>query len=101
MIRASLLAIVLSFATEAAIAQTAVELDGVAEPAAARPLPRTPEGHPDFGGFWQTAFITSTGRMEGATKVVVSDEEAKELSRRYVEFANSPAAGTLVDPDFF
>jgi hypothetical protein len=39
--------------------------------------------------------------MEGATKLVVSDAEARELSRRFVEFANSPAAGTLVDPDFF
>lgn len=95
MIRAPLLAIVLAFATEAAIAQTATE------PAAVRPIPRTTDGRPDFGGYWATAFITSTGRMDGATKLAVSDEEAKELSRRYVEFANSPAAGTLVDPDFF
>jgi hypothetical protein len=101
MIRASILGILLAFTAEAAIAEAPVELEGLAEAASARPIPRTSDGHPDFGGFWQTAFITSTGRMDGATKLVVSDEEAKELSRRYVEFANSPAAGTLVDPDFF
>ena len=102
MIRASLLAIVLSFTTEAAIAQTAIELQGITETTAAdRPIPRTPQGHPDFGGYWATAFITPTSRMEGATTLVVSDAEAKELSRRFVEFANSPAAGTLIDPDFF
>ncbi|HEY7800080.1 MAG TPA: hypothetical protein VIA80_15025 [Hyphomonadaceae bacterium] len=102
MIRASLLAIVLSFAAEAAVAQTGpIELGGIAESAAPRPLPRTPEGRPDFGGNWFTAFITSTGRMDGATKLVASDEEAKELSRKFVDFANSPAAGALVDPDFF
>ncbi len=76
-----------------------IEIQG-AQPAAAA-IPRTTDGRPDFGGFWATAFITSTGRMDGATKLVVSEEEAKALSRRYVEFANSPAAGALVDPDFF
>jgi hypothetical protein len=81
-------------------AQTPIELQGLPAPASTA-IPRTGDGRPDFGGSWQTAFITSTGRMDGATKLVVSDEEAKELSRRYVEFANSPAAGTLVDPDFF
>ena len=102
MIRAPLLAIVLAFATEAAIAQTPIELENAASPMpVAGAIPRTPEGRPDVGGFWQTAFITSTGRMDGATKLVVSDEEAKRLSRGFVEFANSPAAGTLVDPDFF
>jgi hypothetical protein len=102
MIRAPLLAIVLSFGPEAAIAQTPIKLENTASPApATAAIPRTREGRPDLGGYWQTAFITSTGRMEGAAKLVVSDEEAKELSRRYVEFANSPAAGALVDPDFF
>jgi hypothetical protein len=80
--------------------QTApIEFQGAAPPEAT--IPRTAEGRPDFGGFWQTAFITSTGRMDGAAKLVVSDEEAKELSRKFVEFANSPAAGVLIDPDFF
>lgn len=98
MIRALLLPIVLAFATEAAIAQSALPL---AEISAQKPIPRTADGRPDFGGFWATAFITPTGRMDGAVKLVVSDEEAKALSRRFVEFANSPAAGVLIDPDFF
>jgi hypothetical protein len=76
-----------------------IEIQG-AQPAAAA-IPRTADGHPDFGGFWATAFITSTGRMDGAAGLVVSDEEAKSLSRRFVEWANSPEAGASVDPDFF
>lgn len=76
-----------------------IEFQGAESPNAG--IPRTADGHPDFGGFWATAFITSTGRMDGAARLVVSDEEAKELSRRFVEFASSPAAGALVDPDFF
>jgi hypothetical protein len=102
MIRAPFLAIVLAFATEAAVAQTAADLQNAAQPPSGPAgIPRTTEGRPDFGGNWFTAFITSTGRMDGATKLVVSDEEAKELSRRFVDFASSPAAGALVDPDFF
>lgn len=97
MIRASILSVILAFSTEAAIAQTAIELQG-AQPTA---IPRTADGHPDFGGQWQTAFITSTGRMEGAKAVVASDVEAKEISGKFVAFANSEAAGVLIDPDFF
>jgi hypothetical protein len=102
MIRAPLLAIVLSFAAEAAVAQPPIELQNAAEPASLPAgIPRTAAGRPDFGGNWFTAFITSTGRMDGATRLIASDEEAGELSRKFVEFANSPAAGALVDPDFF
>ncbi len=96
-----ILPIALAFAAEPTFGQTATILDAAAVASPVRPIPRTLDGRPDFGGYWATAFITSTGRMDGATKLVVSDEEAKELSRKYVEFANSPAAGTLVDPDFF
>jgi hypothetical protein len=102
MIRALLLAIPLSFASEAAIAQVPVEYQGATAPAAAaQPIPRTADGHPDFSGQWSTAFITSTGRMQGAKSVTVSDAEAKQISKGFVDFANSPAAGTLVDPDFY
>jgi hypothetical protein len=101
MIRALLLAIPLSFAAESAIAQVPIEYQGATAPAAAQSIPRTADGRPDFSGQWSTAFITSTGRMQGAKSVVVSDEEAKQISRGFVDFANSPAAGTLVDPDFY
>jgi hypothetical protein len=77
-----------------------MELQGATAPAP-KPIPRTAEGLPDFGGYWSHSFITGTGRMQGAKSVVVSDEEAKRLSRAYLDFAYSPAAGALVDPDFF
>lgn len=102
MIRASLLAIAFACTAEAAIAQTPIERDGVSPTApAARAFPRTPEGRPDFGGYWSTLFLTPVGRMDGATKLVVSDAEAREISRRFVEWAYSPAADVIVDPDFF
>jgi len=100
MIRAILLPIAFAFAAGAAAGQTPVELQGAVAPAPVAVL-RTPEGRPDFGGYWSTAFITSTGRMQGAKSVVASDEEAKQLSRSFIDFANSPAADVIVDPDFF
>ena len=74
-----------------------------ATPAGAAPsaLPRGADGHPDFGGQWETAFITSTGRMDGASSVVASDAEADAISRKFVQWANSEAAGAIIDPDFF
>src|SRR5690349_10029682 len=105
MIRALLLAIPLSFSTEAVLAQTPAKHqagpyeDAVAPAASA--MPRTVDGHPDFSGQWSTAFITSTGRLPGAKSVTVSDAEARQISKGFVDFANSPAAGTLVDPDFY
>jgi hypothetical protein len=102
MIRAPLLAIVLAFATEAAIAQAGpIEFHGLAETPAPRPIPRTADGHPDFSGNWDHAFITTTGRMRGAKSLVVSSAEAKAISDMMVEWAHSDAAGVLIDPDFF
>jgi len=97
MIRASLLSIVLAFACEAAVAQSSAGSELKPPP----PVPRTADGRPDFTGNWATAFITPTGRMEGATALVVSDAEAEKLSRDYVAWAHSEAAGAIVDPDFF
>lgn len=105
MIRALLLAIPLSFATEAAIAQTPIEHQNSAYQGAVAPaertMPRTKDGHPDFGGYWDHAFITNIGRMEGARSLVVSDKEAKALSDGMVKWANSEGAGVVIDPDFF
>jgi hypothetical protein len=101
MIRALLLPIVLAFAAEAAIAQTSIELEGLAEPAPVRAIPRTPDGRPDFGGGWSTAFITPVARMDGAKSVVVSDVEAGQLARGFVEWAHSRAADVVVDPEYF
>ncbi len=102
MIRASLLAIALSFTTEAAIAQAApVELGGLSEAPGPRPVPRTADGHPDFSGNWGHAFLTSTGRMQGARSLVASDAEAKALSEAMIKWANSDDAGVVIDPDFY
>src|SRR5690349_9028223 len=97
--RAPFLACLLAFASEAAIAQTsAIELEGVAETAA---IPRTSDGRPDFSGQWQHAFITTTGRMDGAKSLVVSDAVANAISNGMLKWAYSDAAGAVIDPDFF
>ena len=100
MIRAPLLAIVLSFATEAAIAQTPVELQNAAVPAsAATAIPRTPEGRPNFQGVWSARFNPTTlERVPGATMLEVNDEEAAKLSAGILE--RRKASRTVVyDPD--
>jgi hypothetical protein len=42
-------------------------------------IPRTPEGRPDFHGYWTNEFLTPLERIKGAASVVVSDAEAKVL----------------------
>jgi hypothetical protein len=42
-------------------------------------IPRTPDGRPDFQGYWSNEFLTPLERLEGATSLVVSDAEAKKL----------------------
>lgn len=97
MIRAVLLPILLAFATEAAVAQIPIELQGADAPQ----LSRTAEGRPDFSGNWETAFITSTGRLQGAKSLIASDVEAKTISDMMVKWAYSEGAGVVIDPDFF
>jgi len=43
------------------------------------PAPRTPEGRPDFQGYWSNEFLTPLERLEGATSLTVSDADAKVL----------------------
>jgi hypothetical protein len=99
MIRA-LLPLALLGAAPACLAQTPIELQNASQ-TQEQPIPRTSAGLPDLSGNWATTFITTTGRMDGATKLVVTEEEARELSRRYLEWAHSDAAGAVVDPDLF
>jgi hypothetical protein len=108
MIRALALPLLLAICTEAAIAQTSfdpapIELQGggAHTPSAPRPIPRTADGHPDFGGHWSSSFITGMGRLEGATALVASDAEARAITQRFIDFANAPQNGTLIDPDFY
>jgi hypothetical protein len=42
-------------------------------------IPRTADGHPDFGGAWGSRFTTTIERMPGATSLVVGDAEARAL----------------------
>lgn len=95
----AILAICPDASAQSFAAQALIEREGAAE--APRAFPRNLDGRPDFGGQWQTAFITSTGRMEGAKTLVVSEAEANEISRRFVAWAHSDAAGVVVDPDVF
>jgi len=81
-------------------AQTApIEFQGV-QPAETA-IPRTADGHPDFGGRWQTAFITDMGRLQGATKLVASDAEAKKLGEAWITLIHSPKMGHAIDPEAF
>lgn len=92
--RALALAVIMSFATETAIARTSL-------PTEPKLIPRTTDGKPDLSGFWDHAFITSIARMDGAKSLVATDEEAKALSDGLVKWAFSEAAATIVDPDIF
>jgi hypothetical protein len=47
---------------------------------AQQPVPRTPEGRPDFQGVWESNGLASTERLPGASGLVVDDDEAKKLS---------------------
>ncbi|MDP3738281.1 MAG: hypothetical protein Q8R02_12880 [Hyphomonadaceae bacterium] len=42
-------------------------------------IPRTPDGHPDFGGVWANEFRTTLERPPNATSLLVSREEAQRL----------------------
>lgn len=92
--RALILTLILSFGSDTAIAQTS-------PPPPPKAIPRTADDKPDFTGFWDHAFITSTARMEGAKSLVASDAEAKALAEGMVKWASSDAAGVIIDPDFF
>jgi len=60
--------------------------------AAQQPIPRTPDGHPDFQGIWESNILPKVERLPGATALVVDDAEAKRLSDAYwsQHFEDSP-----------
>jgi hypothetical protein len=62
-----------------------------------QPIPRTPDGKPDFQGHWTSRFATTFERMPGATTLVVSEAEAKRLGEEvYRRWADR---GAGLDPD--
>src|SRR5262245_18185174 len=62
-------------------------------------IPRTREGKPDFQGVWKSAFLTQMERTEGATGLVVTDEEAKTLVSQIR--ARLASQGAEADPNVF
>lgn len=71
-----------------------------AAPALAQPpIPRTPEGHPDFQGVWSAKGLTPLERIPGATALVLTDEEHAKLVKAIRDRARSPAMATVIDPN--
>jgi hypothetical protein len=53
--------------------------------------PRTPDGQPDFQGFWNNSTLTPLERpSELAGKQVLTEEEAAEYQKRLLEEADAP-----------
>jgi hypothetical protein len=66
---------------------------------AQQPIPRTAKGQPDFQGVWQSAFLTPMERIEGASGLVVGDEEAGKLVAQIR--SRIAAQGAEADPNVF
>jgi hypothetical protein len=62
-------------------------------------IPRTVDGHPDFGGFWSSWFLTPLERGKGVKALVVSKGEAKKIAADRIEKARTADGGVGVDPD--
>jgi hypothetical protein len=62
-----------------------------------RPIPRTPDGKPDFHGHWTSRFATTFERIPGATTLVVDEAEAKRLGEEVYQRWASRGAG--LDPE--
>ena len=57
-------------------------------------VPRTEHGHPDFQGVWMLKFLTPLERPNGAQKLIVTPEQARELAT-----ASQFQLGEVTDPD--
>ncbi len=73
--------------------------DALAQTKAPISLPRTQEGHPDFGGVWSSWFLTPLERPKDVTSLIVSESEAKQIAAKRLSRAASADGGVGVDPD--
>jgi hypothetical protein len=62
-------------------------------------IPRTIDGHPDFGGIWSSWFLTPLERGKGVSHLIVSEPEARKLAAARIEKARTADGGVGVDPD--
>ena len=78
---------------------TALLLAAPATAAGAYKAPRTPHGHPDLQGVWNTNFILPLEALPGVTSLTLPQAEAKAYARRIAaEIAAFPAF--RLDPEF-
>jgi hypothetical protein len=81
----------------AAAPQASAQASGLTEPGFQ--TPRTSWGVPDLQGFWSNTSFTGMQRPQGATKLVLSEEEAAALARRniYTGARREEAGASKVD----
>jgi hypothetical protein len=65
--------------------------------AIAQPIPRTPDGRPDFQGVWTANFISIVERPANASGLVVGEEEARKLVAQ-VWAQQQSVRGDFADP---
>src|SRR5689334_907060 len=80
--KTELLAAALAALAVAAAPGAAAQAAGLTEPG--YQAPHTLWGAPDLQGFWSNSSFTGMQRPQGATKLVLNEEEAAALARRNV-----------------
>lgn len=93
----------LACAAGGALAQTpekpAAENPAAETPATASAIPRLPDGHPDFGGYWSSWFLTPLERPKDIKALIVSEGEARQIAAKRLSGAANADGGVGVDPD--
>ena len=67
---------------------------------APRPVPRTPDGHPDLQGIWTNATLTTMERVQAfAGKATLNDEEAARFEKQTVQVTASDQRSSNAESD--